>query len=539
MKMRLLIRFAFIVGLSGLLFLPAGNRLAAQEKPANPALQVTDNLSTDSKELYIETADWKIGFSLYFNGGIFRIWDKVADPEMKDNLVTGPNYCQGGLFDLDVYLSGQQEFMTTMGKNRKLGGEKLELLESTPVRVRLRQTCHPRLNNGAGPPGEPYIELEMVETTTEWTFYSTGRVAIKFDAVVPPEWTGIVSEGPGGEGKGISTDGYVIKPANGTSFSAPWVTMGDTIESKSGGWGPLEIARRPEKNTLRIPKQLPKGENLDFIIRRPNITNETISIHADGGTNKHPREQCWLGGSNGVPIFNLNKMGDIQRGNNPPLSGDYVFAHWTVEARGFGSMLAFFEPYNANFAVVNDFDWGDISYTQYGRGGTRPFEPHHRHLLAQIGIENGKVTPKIKGIPDSLPFADDYLHPYAEARTGTLNAKLGYNLATGAYEITAKNKIAAIAFDAARGKTVSAPLAYQSPAVLVLGLDVADNKLIVELSKDNGKTYKPLAASGYNVTTQAQAAQLGAKDRRLIQILDTVPAESTGAKTWVVRLRSK
>jgi hypothetical protein len=339
--------------------------------------------------------------------------------------------------------------------------------------------------------------------------------------------------------------GFPRKAGEGRDFNIPWVTVGDTIESKAGGWGPLEITRRPDKSTLRIPQDLPKADKLDFIIRRPNITNETISIHADGGTNKKPREQCWLGGGNGKPVFNLEKMGDIQRGNVPPLKDDYVFAHWTVEARGFGSSLAFNEPYTGvNYAVVNDYSWGDISYTQYGRGGQRPFEPHHRHFQAQLGIENGKVTPRVKGIPDALPFADDYLHPYAAARLGTLKtgdgiSKYGYHLPTGAYQIAAKNKTAAIAFDAARGKTSPQPLAYPSPAVLVFGLDAPDNRLAVEWSKDNGKTYRPIPEASYNITARAEAPQLGAKDRRLFQLLETIPETAVGAKAWVIRIRAK
>ncbi len=86
---------------------------------------------------------------------------------------------------------------------------------------------------------------------------------------------------------------------------------------------------------------------------------------------------------------------------------------------------------------------------------------------------------------------------------------------------------------------MAAPIAYPTPAVLVFGLDAADNRLAVELSRDNGRTYKPLAESAYNITTRAEAAQLGGKDRRLIQLLETVPAESTGAATWVLRLRIK
>ncbi|MBN2351107.1 MAG: hypothetical protein JXD23_00955 [Spirochaetales bacterium] len=532
-------------GLFALVSWPAARPLNAQGKPQKPALTLTDNLASSTKNLIIDTPDWRVGFSLYYNGGVYQIFDKVTDPDMKDNLVSGPTYSHGGIFDYDVYLTGGQEFMTTLGKNANRGRESLRVLENTPVRVRLLQSGRPRLNNGDGPTGDPFHESDMVETSTEWTFYPTGRVYIQFDADFAPGWTGLVSQGPGGEGKGISVDGFAIKAVNGADFFFPWVTAGDTIESASGGWGPYEINRRADKYTLRLLKKPPKGENLDFIIRRPWITNETFSIHADGGTGGPNRRRMWDGGSDGDPVFGTGKRTEETRKGQTPVGNDYVYAHWTLDPRGFGSALVFNEPYpEANFAVINDFDYGDISYTQVGCGGTRPFKPHHRHFLAQLGVENGAGTPRIKGIPDALPFAEDYRHPYATARVGVLKtgkgvSAYGFDVATGAYQITAKKKAAAIVFDASRGGTVKKPLPYKAPAVLVFGLDAPDNRIAVELSRNNGKSWKPVPASDYNLTTRAQAAQLGGKDRRLIQLLVNVPADAAGAKAWVLRLRAK
>src|SRR5208283_2693669 len=104
----------------------------------------------------------------------------------------------------------------------------------------------------------------------------------------------------------------------------------------------------------------------------------------------------------------------------------YVYAQWTRPSGAFGSLLAFNEPYpKANFAVFNDLTWSNLSYTQVGRAGSRPFEAHHRHFLAQLGTEAGRVLPRIKSVADAVPFADDYLHPYAKARTGTLGSGIG------------------------------------------------------------------------------------------------------------------
>jgi len=245
-------------------------------KPTKVGLTVTDKLAAKEKELVVETDEWKVVFSLLYNGGIF---------------------------DYNVYLLGDQEFTTTTGRNNEPGLASLEIIENTPVRLRVRQKCQPRLNNGDGPANDKYVELDMVETTTEWTFYPTGRVNIKFDAVVAKDWDGICSRGPGGSGKGIIADGDTITAANGTDFTIPWVTHGDTIESTAGGWGPVQIVKRIGKDTLRLATAVKPGKNMDFIIRRPNILDETISIHADGDSGMAPRKSFWQGGSDGDTLF--------------------------------------------------------------------------------------------------------------------------------------------------------------------------------------------------------------------------------------------
>ncbi len=511
--------------------------------PTETKLLVTDNLATKDKEIIIETDEWKVIMSLFYNGGIYRMFDKVHDPNMEDNLVTGPEYSQGGIFDYDVYLQGDQEFMTTLGRNSDPSRATLEILENTPVRLRVRQKCHPRLNNGNGPPEDIFLELDMVEATTEWTFYPTGRVNIKFDAVVAEGWDGILTRGTGGPGKGINAKGNTITSANGTDFLHPWITQGDMIESASGGWGPVQITERIDKDTLRLETEVDSGTNLDFIIRRTNILDETFSIHADGDSGRAPRTSYWQGGSNGDTLYNNGTDGDFFRNRTPPVGNDYVYALWTRPPRGFGSLLAFYEPFTgASYAVFNDLSWNDLSYTQVARRGWRRFEEHHRYFMAQIGTENGKILPRIKSVADSLPFADDYRHPYAEARVGTLPAgdgisAHGYHVSTGAYHIKAdKNKTGAIAFDTSRGRTVESPLAYFQPAILVSGLDVTDDNLLMELSQDNGNTFKELPNLWYNMTTAADSEQLGATDLRLLQLLCPIPATATAENAWILRL---
>jgi hypothetical protein len=398
------------------------------------------------------------------------------------------------------------------------------------------------LNNGNGPPNDVFIELDMVEATTDWTFYPTGRVNIKFDAVVPEDWNGICSQGPGGTGKGINAGGNTITATNGTNFLAPWVTQGDRIESNAGGWGPVEITSRVDQNTLQLAASVGSGTNLDYTIRRPYILDETISIHADGDLGPAPHTSYWQGGSNGDVLYDNGTDGDMFRNPTPPVQNDYVYAHWTRSPRGFGSLLAFNEFFTgANYAVFNDLTYGNLSYTQVARRGLRPFEEHHRHFMAQIGTVGGQILPRIKSVADALPYADDYRHPYAEARIGTLQtgdgiSAYGYHIPSGAYHITADvNNAAAIAFDALRGGSVASPIAYQQPAVLVLGYDVNDLQLNVELSQDNGATFEELPNSWYNVTGRTESLELGDPNRRLLQLLCPIPPTAAGANRWVLR----
>ena len=98
------------------------------------------------------------------------------------------------------------------------------------------------------------------------------------------------------------------------------------VESSSGHWGPIEVAERIGSNTLRLQTNVPSGSNLDYVIRRLNIIDETFSIHADGARGPAPRRSTWEGGSNGDPLFrNVVSntagvyVGDLFRSSRPPL----------------------------------------------------------------------------------------------------------------------------------------------------------------------------------------------------------------------------
>ncbi len=144
-----------------------------------------------------------------------------------------------------------------------------------------------------------------------------------------------------------------------------------------------------------------------------------------------------------------------------------------------------------------------------------------------------------------MPYSDDYRHPYTQARKGTLQtgegiSTCGYHLASGAYHIVAdKNKTAEIAFDVGRGGAADSAIAYQQPAVLVSGFDVADKRLCVELSKDSGATFEELPRSWYNVTKHTESSELGGKGRHLLRLLCTIPATAINKGAWVLRFSEK
>jgi thrombospondin type 3 repeat protein len=548
--------------LATLLALVSPPRVAAQI--ALP-LALTDHLASDGT-ISVETSDWKLVFGTPFNGGIYQWFDKVADPAEVDNLATASNagnYSQGAIFDYDVYLGSTIfnpiEFSTAIGRNPAPGALQLSVIENTPARIRIRQQNHPRLNNGSGPAGDPFPELPNILTTTDWTIYPTGKIHIAFDAVVDPSFT-TVADGPGGGGDGISTPGCCnfekwVNAANGTDFRNTGVWAGDTIESPSAGWGPIRIAARYSPTQLILDAPVPFGANQSFIVRRPMIFMETISIHADGDPTivnqcSDPAVSHWQGGSNGVPVWSQpdgSACQSLLRSGAAPIDGDFVLAHWT-RSRAAGSLLAFFEPWTRlTFGAFNDVAYTDISYTQLGKSGYRPFAPHHRHFLAQLGTVGSAVLPTIKSVAQALPFADDFRAPYAEARIGVLStgpdvAAYGFNPGTGAYEVRAAGNRAAIAFDTLGGGRSTSTCggacpgaaAYQAPAVLLTGFTANQDDVLVEQSTDGGASFSPLAANLYNLSAFGDEVSLGSH-RRLFQYLGAVPASASGAGAVVFR----
>ena len=548
----------------------AGVSLAGTFAPATAQialpLAVDDRLAIDGT-IAVSTPEWTLVFSDEFNGGIYQWFDKVSDPAQTDNLATasgGGNYSQGTVFDYDVYLGtnifNPIEFSTAIGRNPSPGALDLSILERSPARVRIRQKNQPRLNNGTGPPGDPFPEIGFVETTTIWTIYPTGKIYIAFDAIANPTFSSVDS-GPGGAGKGISTPGCCgfeqwVSATNGTDFAVSGVWSGDTIESATGGWGPIRVAARYSPTQLILDAPVPPGTNRSFVVRRSMIVSETISIHADGDPTivnqcADPAVSHWEGGSNGVPLWTApdgSACQSLLRSGGSPIDDDFVLAHWT-RSRGAGSLLAFFEPWTGrNFGAFNDLGFTDISYTQLGKFGYRPFAPHHRHFLAQLGTLGGAVLPGIKSVADALPFADDYRTPFAEARIGTLGSAIapyGFDPGSGAYELHATGNRAAIAFDGlGGGRTTSTcgascpqAVEYRTPAVLLAEFDVDPNDIngiAVELSTDNGASFAPLAPSLHNLTSFADEASVGVH-RRLFQYLGTIPETATGGAAWVFR----
>jgi cysteine-rich repeat protein len=331
------------------------------------------------------------------------------------------------------------------------------------------------------------------------------------------------------------------------------VWAGDTIESASGGWGPIRIAARFSPTQLILDAPVPAGSNLDYVVRRDSIFMETISIHADGDPTivnqcSDPATSRWQGGSNGDPLWSVPDGSSCrvslraQGGTYPPIDDDVLLAHWTRD-RGAGSLLSFFEPWTGTqFGAFSDLAFTDISYTQLGKVGYRQYAPHHRHFLAHMGSSAGVVLPRIKSVADAQPYSDDYRVPFAESLVGSLQtgseiATAGFNPGTGTYGIIAASAVscaappgrscseAVLRLDSGRG--TGAAQEYRAPAVLVQNLFVDDADLVVEMSDDSGASFHALASGLFNLSSQTDEAQVGA-GRRVFQYLGVIPATATG-----------
>ncbi len=534
---------------------------AAASNSALP-LTLTDDRDFDGT-ITVETAEFAIVFSEFFNGGIRDLYDLSADPGRSDNLATASNggtYGQGALFDWDFYLGNSPanayEFMTTMGSNANAGAAVLEILENSAARVRIRQSGHPRLNNGQGPPGDPFPELEMIEFETIWTIYPTGKVAIDFTSTVNTQAQGVDS-GAGGGGKSISASGCcgtetIINGAGGVNFITAEVWPGDRISSTAGGWGPIAIAERIDATTLRLASAVPAGSALDYSIRREQLLLETLSIHADGDASivnqcSDPFTSRWEGGSDGDPLWTRSvsdPCSTLFREGPPPASEDRLLVHW-AEDRPAGFLLSMYQPWTtANGGFFNDGGFKDISYTQLGHAGSHLPPEHDRQFLAHIGSSAAAILPSIKSVADASPVHEDYTRPYAEALTGTLLSgaeisEYGFDAADGAYHVSADCNEAVVLLDTNGSDRAGA--SYRQPILVLHDFNVDDADVVVERSFDGGVTFSALSPAGYNLTGSADEVTHGT-GVRVFQSLGVVSqgtasafrisSQGAGCLTW-------
>ena len=133
-----------------------------------------------------------------------------------------------------------------------------------------------------------------------------------------------------------------------------------------------------------------------------------------------------------------------------------------------------------------------------------------------MGSSSATVLPTIKSVADAPPYSNDYRAPFAEALVGTLAtgpeiSAYGFNPGTAAYEIVAQDDEAVIRFDGFGGGRGG--LRYYQPAIEMLDFFVDEANVVVERAIDGGATFQSLNPGEYNLTTQAEEAEVGAGRR--------------------------
>ena len=143
---------------------------------------------------------------------------------------------------------------------------------------------------------------------------------------------GMLSRGAGGLQASIRTNGSGkferwIKADGEVDFEAADVLPGDTIESPSGGWGPIKITGRwsPTRLVVAVPPPGP-STGLDFVVRHPHPVYTTRS-HAHRAI--HRKLPMWTGAHN----YYLKMLSELG------LVGLAVFA-WLLVATGRACALA-------------------------------------------------------------------------------------------------------------------------------------------------------------------------------------------------------
>jgi len=133
------------------------------------------SLRCDGSRIFVTAPDFELGWDLYYNGGLVRWYDLANDPERRENLcMTSENgsYSQGSVYDYSTYkFSDGREYMHTLN-NDDPSDVTLEVLEASPARVRIRQVGHVIDNTGSN------AKWTDVTTTTDYTVYPTGRMAV-------------------------------------------------------------------------------------------------------------------------------------------------------------------------------------------------------------------------------------------------------------------------------------------------------------------------------------------------------------------------
>ena len=137
--------------------------------PTCPPLGVTQGAGTIT---VTAPNSFELRFSTAFGGGIDRLFDLAEDPAKTYDLAGGVNDLSA-LFDFEIAPNGGAFAGVNHATDRNSSGSKIDVLEATPARVRVRQDAFFQQQGGAN-------ILGGIKGVGDYSIYGGGRTAVRW-----------------------------------------------------------------------------------------------------------------------------------------------------------------------------------------------------------------------------------------------------------------------------------------------------------------------------------------------------------------------